>query len=124
VNLKQKLSIAFCLIIERSDTIVSLVNTYHQNYQLDNLPPGIYRFSFDIPKYILNPGSHTIGLHINDQFGDQIWFQERNLARIQIDDDNYRRGATFKSSWNGAICLVPEIQIQKISGRQLFELEV
>ena len=67
----------------------------------------------DIPKYTFNPGFHSFGINISDQTGNDIWFQENNLVALNIFDDNYRRGNMFKSKWEGAVCLVPEIHIQK-----------
>jgi lipopolysaccharide transport system ATP-binding protein len=115
ILLNQPIAISFCLVVEREGILVSCINTYHQNHMFENLNPGRYVIRTKIPKYILNPGQHLLGLNISDQTGENLYLEEKNMLALAIQDDQVRRGAFYRAPWPGSFCLLPDIELKSYS---------
>ena len=97
-----------------SDQKFSIIFSFNRNnqtafaaasfYKEETLSKGVFKISTLIPKYLLNPGYHTIDINVVDETGNfkSYLFAESVLA-FTIADGNKRRGNKFIKSWDGAI---------------------
>lgn len=115
VLLNKPMKLSFCIVIEREGFLISCINTYHQNYKLENLESGKHIIGIKIPKYILNPGQHLLGLNISDQAGEKLYLEEKNMLSLSIQDDQIRRGDYFHAHWPGSFSLLPEVIVRSFS---------
>lgn len=105
-------NIGFCIAIYDSlNNLVTAINTYHIQNELENLDIGKNNLKIEIPKYILNSGEYKINLHFNDKYGNLFKIFE-NIDNFIVTDDLYRRGKFYRGSFPGQISLVPKITIE------------
>jgi lipopolysaccharide transport system ATP-binding protein len=107
--------LGFCIAIYNElNELISAVNSYHINDQINKLSKGKYNFTFKINKYILNTGIYTVNIHVNDSSGNLFELIE-DVVRINLFDDGVRRGNRYSGEWPGKISLVPNIEINKLN---------
>ncbi len=108
------LGFGFCIAIyNETEELLSAINTYHINNQIENLQNGNYSFKVIVPKYILNTGIYNINFHFNGIEGEIVTLLE-NIATFNVYDNGYRRGNKFGAIWPGKISLIPNIIIENV----------
>lgn len=105
--------IGFCIAIyDYLNNLVTAINTYHIQEDIENLDIGKKNIKIEIPKYILNSGQYKINIHFNDMYGNLFKIFE-NVENFIIVDDLYRRGKYYRGLFPGQISLIPKIKIEK-----------
>ncbi|WP_338646052.1 ABC transporter ATP-binding protein [Flavobacterium sp. KS-LB2] len=101
--------LGFCVAIyDAYDEIITAINTYHINKEINILKAGNYTMKIKIPKYILNIGEYKINLHFNDKFGN-LFDISKNCCQFIVSDDGFRKGDFFMGRFPGPISIVPNI---------------
>lgn len=104
----------FCIAIyNETDELITAINSYHINENIQNLKEGIHTFSVEIPSYIFNTGLYNINFHFNGIDGDVFTIIEK-VDSFNVYDDGFRRGNKYGGSWPGKISLVPNIKIDYV----------
>ena len=81
---------------------------------------GEYEIEFVIPKYLLNPGFHTIDISIVDETGNfQQYLYAKEILSFNVVDDNLRRGNKYNKGWGGAVSPILNISWNKINNKPL-----
>ncbi len=106
--------IGFCIAIYNElNELITAINTYHINTEIEKLAIGNYKFKIKIDKYILNTGIYSLNFHINNSYG-KLYNLFEGVTKFNIYDNGIRRGGNFKGEWPGKISLVPKIEIHEI----------
>lgn len=83
-------------------------------YKKQNLGKGTFGVLSRIPKYLLNPGFHTVDINVVDVTGNyKSYLYAQSILSFNVADDNKRRGDKFIKSWDGAVSPIIEIEWKK-----------
>jgi lipopolysaccharide transport system ATP-binding protein len=105
--------LGFCVAIyDGYDEIITAMNTYHVNKEINILTAGNYIMRLQIPKYILNIGEYKINLHFNDKYGN-LFDISKNCCQFIVSDDGFRKGDFFMGKFPGPISIVPNVIMTK-----------
>ncbi len=103
--------IGFCIALYNDrNELITAINTYHVNEEIQALRAGVYNFYIKIDKYILNTGIYSINFHINDSQG-KLFNLIEDVLRMNVYDNGVRRGNKYSGDWPGKVSLVPKIEI-------------
>ncbi len=73
-------------------------------YKQETLGKGTFKITAYIPKFLLNPGYHTIDIMIVDETGNfKAYLHAISVLSFTIADGSKRRGNKFIKSWDGAV---------------------
>ena len=104
VNVLRPGNYSVCVSAKRSGEVCFILNSYHQNRLFELRSAGDILIDLTIPRYLLNPGSHTISFYMTDARGaHEHYISVEDKLSIQIEDDNRRRGGTYSGGWPGAV---------------------
>lgn len=85
-------------------------------YKKPNCGKGNYEFYFEIQKYLLNPGFHSIEFSIVDETGNATqYLYAKDLLKFTVHDDNYRRGNKYNKAWEGLVSPILNIDSKKVN---------
>ncbi|MEO6327870.1 MAG: ABC transporter ATP-binding protein [Ginsengibacter sp.] len=101
----------FTGITDQNFSIIFTINRKHQSaftagsfYKQETLSKGVFKINALIPKYLLNPGYHTIDIMIVDETGNfKSYLHAESVLSFTIFDGNKRRGNKFNKGWDGAV---------------------
>ena len=73
--------------------------------------PGEYELELIIPKYLLNPGFHTINIAFTSETGNDSEYilNATEVLSFNVLDDNFRRGGKYLQGWGGVVSPVLDI---------------
>jgi lipopolysaccharide transport system ATP-binding protein len=75
---------------------------------------GEYSIEFVIPKYLLNPGFHSMDIKVVDETGNYHEFLHlKEVIEVEILDDDFRRGNEYHKGWGGVVSPILDINIIK-----------
>jgi len=120
-----ELTVNFQFISEINENFAVIMNVFREevlsfastSFSHEMPFSGIGRFdiSFIIPKYLLNPGFHSIDLSIVDHTGNfKQYLYAKDVLFFTIHDDNFRRGNKYNKGWSGLTSPILNILIKKI----------
>jgi lipopolysaccharide transport system ATP-binding protein len=76
---------------------------------------GSGEFEFIIPKYLLNPGFHSIDISIVDGTGNfEQYLYAKEIIAFNLVDDGFRRGNKYNKGWGGVVSPILAINYKKI----------
>lgn len=105
-------SYSITIPVFRESTLSFVATSFYKDEKINC--PGEYYIECIIPKYLLNPGFHTIDISIVDETGnfEQLLYVKEALS-FNVIDDNFRRGNKYNKGWGGAVSPVLEINFEK-----------
>lgn len=110
VKFFQEVDCNVSLLVYREEALAFVCSDFHAPVSQHPFLPGqVIEFSFEIPKYVLNPGQHSFGFFLVTRGGNfrQILRLDQILP-IEVRDDGYRRGGQYLLGWGGAVSpLIP-----------------
>lgn len=83
---------------------------------------GEFEIEFIIPKYLLNPGFHSIDISIVDDTGNfQQYLYAKEIVSFNLIDDNFRRGNKYNKGWGGVISPILKINYINVHNEEIKE---
>jgi hypothetical protein len=74
-----------------------------------------YIIDITIPRYLLNPGFHSIDISIVDETGNfHQYLYAKEVLSFNVIDDNHRRGNKYNKGWGGKVSPILDIKFNKI----------
>ncbi|RYE29765.1 MAG: hypothetical protein EOP48_32400, partial [Sphingobacteriales bacterium] len=97
--------------VKRNDSLIFAAASF---YKKEGIEKGHYEVKIIIPKYLLNPGYHSLDIMIVDRTGNfkSLLFVESALT-FNVEDDMCRRGEKYMKGWDGAISPILPIEWSK-----------
>jgi lipopolysaccharide transport system ATP-binding protein len=75
-----------------------------------------YIIDITIPRYLLNPGFHSIDISIVDETGNfHQYLYAKEVLSFDVIDDNHRRGNKYNKGWGGKVAPILDIKFNKIT---------
>jgi lipopolysaccharide transport system ATP-binding protein len=79
--------------------------------------PGVYKIELKIPKYLLNPGNHSVTISFTSETGNDnnYLLKAPNILIFNVIDDNFRRGGIYVQGWGGVVSPILDITWKRIN---------
>ena len=114
-NFKSEIDREYSVIISiyRDDSLAFVSTSFYKKKPISGI--GTFEIEFVIPKYLLNPGFHSIDISIVDGTGNFLeYLSAKEIVSFNLDDDGFRRGYKYNKGWAGAISPVLTINFKDI----------
>jgi lipopolysaccharide transport system ATP-binding protein len=103
---------AIIFAVNRNELCVFASASFYKN---ENFNKGTYNISLKIPKYLLNPGHHTIDINVVDETGNfKSYLHVVSILSFTVADDMVRRGNKYNHGWEGAASPIIPIEWIKL----------
>lgn len=107
-----KKSYSITISVFRESTLSFVATSFYKEEKISC--PGEYYVECTIPKYLLNPGFHSIDISIVDETGNfEQLLHVNEILLFNVIDDNFRRGNKYNKGWGGAVSPVLQINFEK-----------
>jgi lipopolysaccharide transport system ATP-binding protein len=97
-------SFSFHAFMFREGTLAFIGSDYCNSVYTASKNKKEVSFTLTIPRYLLNPGYHQLGIMMADFYGNQVqYYNNMNILNFEILDDGYRRGNKYNLDWPGSV---------------------
>lgn len=101
------------LAVFRESVLAFVATSFYKDNPI--MGPGEFNIEFIIPKYLLNPGVHSINISFVDGTGNSTEYllNTTEILSFIVNDNNFRRGDNYVQGWGGAVSPILVISWKK-----------